>query len=65
MGALPLVFSTGPGAEMRQSVGTAVFTGMIGVTVFGLLFTPLFFTLLTRRRKVEAEKVSQVAGVPG
>ena len=49
MGSLPLVFSTGPGAEMRQSVGTAVFSGMVGVTLFGLLFTPLFFTLLTRK----------------
>jgi HAE1 family hydrophobic/amphiphilic exporter-1 len=51
MGALPLVFSTGPGAEMRQSVGTAVFFGMIGVTMFGLLFTPLFYTLLSRQGK--------------
>lgn len=49
MGVLPLVFSTGPGAEMRQAMGTAVFGGMVGVTVFGLLFTPLFYTLLSRR----------------
>lgn len=49
MGALPLVFSTGPGAEMRQSMGTAVFSGMVGVTLFGLLFTPLFFALLSYR----------------
>jgi hydrophobe/amphiphile efflux-1 (HAE1) family protein len=54
MGTLPLAFSSGPGAEMRQSVGTAVFSGMIGVTLFGLLFTPLFFTLLTRRHTVAA-----------
>lgn len=51
MGVLPLVFSTGPGAEMRQSMGTAVFTGMIGVTAFGLLFTPLFFSLLAGRSR--------------
>jgi hydrophobe/amphiphile efflux-1 (HAE1) family protein len=50
MGALPLVFSSGPGAEMRQAMGTAVFFGMVGVTVFGLLFTPLFFALLQRKR---------------
>ena len=49
MGALPLVFSSGPGAEMRQAMGTAVFFGMVGVTVFGLLFTPLFFAMLQRK----------------
>lgn len=55
LGALPLVFSTGPGAEMRQSIGTAVFFGMIGVTIFGLLFTPIFFAMLTRRGKPQAD----------
>lgn len=65
MGALPLVFSTGPGAEMRQSMGTAVFTGTIGVTVFGLLFTPLFFTLLTRRSETGTEEATQEIGAPG
>ncbi|WP_374583171.1 efflux RND transporter permease subunit [Pseudoduganella sp.] len=49
MGVLPLVFSSGAGAEMRQAMGTAVFGGMLGVTVFGLLFTPLFFTLFAGR----------------
>ena len=64
MGSLPLVFSTGPGAEMRQSVGTAVFSGMIGVTFFGLLFTPLFFTLLTRKSSHTAPETSlQASGV--
>jgi hydrophobe/amphiphile efflux-1 (HAE1) family protein len=62
MGVLPLVFSTGPGAEMRQSMGTAVFSGMIGVTVFGLLFTPLFFTLLIRRSETSTEKTKRVTG---
>ncbi len=42
-GVLPLVIATGAGAEMRQSLGTAVFSGMIGVTVFGVLLTPVFF----------------------
>ncbi|MFX6903649.1 efflux RND transporter permease subunit, partial [Acinetobacter baumannii] len=37
---LPLVIGTGPGAEMRRALGVAVFFGMIGVTTFGLLFTP-------------------------
>ncbi len=45
LGVVPLVFSTGAGAEMRQSLGTAVFAGMLGVTGFGLLFTPVFYML--------------------
>lgn len=56
LGALPLMFSTGPGAEMRQSMGTAVFAGMFGVTVFGLLLTPLFFILLARRKEPAATR---------
>ncbi len=43
LGVLPLVIASGPGAEMRQALGTAVFFGMIGVTVFGLIFTPVFY----------------------
>jgi multidrug efflux pump subunit AcrB len=39
LGVIPLVFASGAGAEMRQSLGTAVFAGMLGVTVFGLVFT--------------------------
>ena len=46
LGVVPLVFATGAGAEMRQSLGTAVFAGMIGVTLFGLLFTPLFYVVV-------------------
>jgi multidrug efflux pump subunit AcrB len=47
LGVVPLVFSTGAGAEMRQSLGTAVFAGMLGVTVFGLIFTPVFYVITT------------------
>jgi multidrug efflux pump subunit AcrB len=43
LGALPLLFASGAGAELRQALGTAVFAGMIGVTLFGLLFTPAFY----------------------
>ena len=50
LGVAPLVVATGAGAEMRQSLGTAVFGGMLGVTVFGLLFTPAFYTLVQRIR---------------
>jgi len=48
LGVAPLVVATGAGAEMRQSLGTAVFFGMLGVTGFGLLFTPVFYTLVRR-----------------
>jgi multidrug efflux pump len=50
MGVLPLVISHGAGAEMRQAIGIAVFCGMIGVTIFGLIFTPMFYVIL---RKME------------
>ncbi|MEY9125949.1 efflux RND transporter permease subunit [Bradyrhizobium yuanmingense] len=46
LGVLPLVISTGSGSEMRQAVGVAVFFGMIGVTLFGLLFTPIFYVVV-------------------
>jgi multidrug efflux pump subunit AcrB len=55
MGVLPLVFASGAGAEMRQAVGVAVFAGMLAVTVAGLLFTPLFYVALQRRRAARAE----------
>jgi HAE1 family hydrophobic/amphiphilic exporter-1 len=45
LGVLPLTVATGAGAEMRQSLGVAVFYGMLGVTIFGLLFTPVFYVL--------------------
>ncbi len=48
LGVAPLVVATGAGAEMRQSLGTAVFGGMLGVTAFGLIFTPAFYTLVQR-----------------
>ncbi len=46
MGVVPLVVSSGAGAEMRQAMGIAVFSGMIGVTFFGLLLTPVFYYLV-------------------
>ena len=48
LGVVPLVIATGPGAEMRISVGTAVFFGMAGVTFIGLLFTPVFYATIRR-----------------
>jgi HAE1 family hydrophobic/amphiphilic exporter-1 len=47
-GVVPLAVAAGAGAEMRRSLGTAVFFGMLGVTLFGLLFTPAFYVLIRR-----------------
>ena len=46
MGVVPLVISTGAGSEMRHAMGVAVFSGMIGVTAFGIFLTPVFYVLL-------------------
>jgi HAE1 family hydrophobic/amphiphilic exporter-1 len=48
LGVLPLMIATGAGAEMRQSLGTAVFCGMLGVTIFGLIFTPVFYVVVRK-----------------
>ncbi len=62
LGVSPMAFSVGAGAELRQTLGTAVFSGMIGVTVFGLIFTPAFYVisrrLATRRRDRAAERAA-------
>ena len=47
-GVVPLVLSSGAGAEMRNAMGVAVFAGMIGVTIFGLVLTPVFYWLVQR-----------------
>jgi hydrophobe/amphiphile efflux-1 (HAE1) family protein len=56
LGVVPLAIATGAGSEMRQSLGTAVFFGMLGVTGFGLIFTPAFYVVIrgwfSRRRRV-------------
>jgi len=48
LGVLPLVIAVGAGAEMRQALGTAVFSGMIGVTFFGIFLTPVFFSVIMK-----------------
>jgi hydrophobe/amphiphile efflux-1 (HAE1) family protein len=53
LGVAPLAVATGAGAEMRQSLGTAVLFGMLGVTAFGLLFTPAFYTFIRRLGRKE------------
>ncbi len=60
MGVVPLVFSTGAGAEMRHAMGVAVFFGMLGVTFFGLFLTPLFYVLLRTFAKRFERKVPTV-----
>lgn len=61
MGVIPLVTSTGAGSEMRRAMGVAVFSGMLGVTFFGLLLTPVFFVLI--RRSIERKNARKVAKV--
>jgi len=48
MGVVPLVLSNGAGAEMRRAMGVAVFSGMLGVTLFGLVLTPVFFVVIRK-----------------
>ncbi|NWB93145.1 efflux RND transporter permease subunit [Pseudomonas agarici] len=59
MGVVPLVVSSGAGAEMRHAMGVAVFSGMLGVTFFGLLLTPVFYVLI--RRSVERSENRKAA----
>ncbi|WP_026616456.1 efflux RND transporter permease subunit [Ensifer aridi] len=64
LGVVPLVIATGPGAEMRQSLGTAVFSGMLGVTFLGLFLTPVFYVALRslRRKRAPAAEPAAAAG---
>jgi multidrug efflux pump len=68
MGVVPLVLATGPGAEVRRAMGVAVFAGMLGVTAFGLILTPVFYIVvqgvaekLSRRTRTVAPPVSAIA----
>jgi len=58
LGVFPLVVSHGAGAEMRRTLGTAVFSGMIGVTFFGIFLTPVFFYVIRRRFKPTAAETT-------
>jgi multidrug efflux pump subunit AcrB len=63
MGVLPLVFSSWAGAEMRHAMGVAVFSGMLGVTFFGLVLTPVFYVVISRvveGRRAATQPVSPV-----
>jgi gold/copper resistance efflux pump len=56
MGVIPLALATGAGAEMRRAMGVAVLSGMTGVTILGLAFTPVFYVLLRRTRAAAQPK---------
>jgi HAE1 family hydrophobic/amphiphilic exporter-1 len=69
LGVVPLMIASGPGAELRQALGTAVFFGMLGVTLFGLFLTPVFYVAirgltLWMRPKKEAPGPAAAAPVP-
>ena len=64
MGVVPLVLSEGAGAEMRHAMGVAVFSGMLGVTFFGLLLTPLFYLLVRRLRFTGASRAPAAPVLP-
>ena len=56
LGVVPLVIAHGAGAEMRRSLGVAVFSGMLGVTVFGVFLTPVFYYLIQGFRAKPADQ---------
>ena len=67
LGVIPLVTASGAGSEMRQTLGTAVFTGMLGVTMFGLAFTPVFYATIRRlfaARRPDPAAVGHGLGAP-
>jgi multidrug efflux pump subunit AcrB len=65
LGVVPLVIATGAGAEMRQALGVAVFSGMLGVLVFGLIFTPVFYVLCRKLSMlVKGQKLDENGCVP-
>ena len=64
LGVYPLVNAAGPGAEMRQAIGTAVFSGMIGVTFFGIFLTPVFFSVIMKLFEGKKDRSARSGGVP-
>src|SRR5207253_6185614 len=61
LGVVPLVLAKGAGAEMRVALGVAVFSGMLGVTVFGIFFTPVFYSVI---RRFTARGVAKAPAAP-
>jgi multidrug efflux pump len=68
LGVLPLMISSGAGCEMRRTLGTAVFSGMLGVTLFGVFLTPVFYYVIqwfADRRQLAAERRHAAASAAG
>jgi hypothetical protein len=65
-GVVPLIIASGAGAEMRRVMGIAVFSGMLGVTFLGLVFTPLFYVLVRgiAQRRVAAPVIDKPVEIP-
>jgi hydrophobe/amphiphile efflux-1 (HAE1) family protein len=65
LGVVPLVIASGAGAEMRQALGTTVFFGMLGVTIFGLILTPVFYVVIRKLSTWRARpKASEIPAIP-
>ena len=64
LGVVPLVLAKGAGAEMRHTLGVAVFSGMLGVTVFGIFFTPVFYPVI-RWMTAKNKKPTEGEAIPG
>lgn len=65
LGVVPLAIATGAGAEMRQALGVTVFSGMLGVTFFGLVFTPIFYVLCRKLSMlVKGQQLDEMGRVP-
>ena len=66
LGVVPLMISEGAGAEMRRTLGVAVFAGMLGVTLFGIFLTPVFYYVIQwfKDLRPETEVVTQLEGAP-
>jgi multidrug efflux pump len=63
-GVVPLVLAEGAGSEMRRSLGTAVFSGMLGVTLFGIFLTPVFYYVIQRPGNVTHAETHPKAAEP-
>ena len=64
LGVVPLLLATGAGAEMRWSLGTAVFSGMLGVTLFGIFLTPVFFYVIQWLADLRGKRAEDLDGIP-
>ena len=64
LGVFPLVIATGAGAEMRRTLGVAVFSGMIGVTLFGIFLTPVFYHAVGRLASLRSPPSPAQPGTP-